>query len=122
MKRLCLIMSLVAFGLAGGCVESTFCLSRGSNLPQGLQKDDEAQRVGRTASRIELWLYTYDPPKLKFFTGPDMVLSREGGEYGNTDDGFTVQFNGIETKFRRVAYPNVIAVEEDSGTASHGGS
>jgi hypothetical protein len=122
MKLLCLVLILLTCGLAGGCVESTFCLSRGSLLPQGLRLDDEAQQIGPTASRVELWFYTYDPPTLKFFWGPDLVLSRQGSDTRCDGEGFFVQFNGVESRFRRVAYPNVVAVEERSdGTTPDGG-
>jgi hypothetical protein len=112
MKILVLITALLT---CGGCVESTFGLSRGSALPLGLRSDEEVQRVATTASRIELWLYSGDPPTLKFFYGHVLVLSRQG-RYTRSDDegvfGMFVSFNGVESKFRRVAFPNVVAVEE----------
>lgn len=122
MKRLWLITEILALAFVGGCVESTFHLSQWSALPHGLRADEAAQRAARTASRIELWLYTYDPPKLKFYAGPDLVLSRTGSSYRNLDRGFSVRFNDVDSLFRHVAYPNVIAVEEHAEGASQWGS
>lgn len=111
MKVLLLITAVLSCGLAGGCVESTFCLSRGSALPQGLGMDDEAQCAATTASRIELLFYAHKPPTLKFFAGPDVMLSREGSDSHRTNSGFSVRFNGVESTFRVVAAPNVVAVQ-----------
>jgi hypothetical protein len=119
MKALLLITTLLA---CGGCVESTFCLSRGSALPQGLRADEEAQRVSTTASRIELWFYTYDPPTLKFFAGADIVLVRHGSDSRTGDGAFSVRFNGVDSTFRRVASPNVVAVDERSDGSSRDSS
>ena len=119
MNPLRLVTILMGCVLIGGCVESTFHLSRASALPRGLQTDDEAQRLARTASHIELWFYTHDPPTLKFFTGRDLVLLRRGSDSRVLDDdAFTVRFNGIDSTFRRVALPNVIAIEADPSPAA----
>ncbi len=100
----------------------TFCMSRGSALPQGLQTDDAAQHVAKTASRIELWFYTYDPPTLKFFEGPDLVLSRQASKSRTLAGGVSVWFAGVESTFQVVALPNVVAVEEGSSGSRRSGS
>ncbi len=116
MRFRCLLLSLVGCALVSGCVESVFHLSRTSPLPKGLLSDEEAQRAATTASDIELWLYTYELPRLKFYRHEDVVLTRDAEEYRNPEASepeavFFVRFNGVESKFRHVAYPNIIAVE-----------
>lgn len=99
-------------------MESTFYLARESPLPKGLRSDEEARRAAATASRVELWFYTYEPPRLKIYLGGESVLTRDADghrdpETGEVDADFLVQFNGIESKFRLVAYPNIVTVEDD---------
>ncbi len=118
MRDYCLLLPLLACTLVGGCLESVFHLSRSSPLPKGLRSDEAAQRAATTASDIELWLYTYDPPRLKFYRDRDVVLVRDAEEYRNPEPHereafFFAQFNGVESKFRRVALPNIVAVEGD---------
>lgn len=117
MRHPWLLPSFLACTLVSGCVESTFHLSRPSSLPHGLRSDEAAQRAAATASDVELWLYTYDPPRLKFYRHGDVVLTRDAEEYRNPepherDAFFFVRFNGVESKFRRVALPNIVAVED----------
>lgn len=112
MRHHCLLLSLLTCTLVGGCVESTFHLAHDSPLPRGLRSDEAAQRAVTTASNIELWFYTYDPPRLKFYRGRDVVLARAADpEPDELAGDFLVRFNGVESKFRHVAYPNIIAVE-----------
>ncbi len=103
------IFGLLACLFAGGCVEATFSLAHGSPLPKGLCDDAQAQRAATTSSRIELWLYTYDPPRLKFYRH-DTVFFTRSGDAGEVGD---ISFNGVPSSLHRVANPNVVTFDGD---------
>lgn len=64
-----------------------------------------------------MWLYTYDPPRLKFYRHDRVVLTREADGYRNPEPHereafFFVRFIGVESEFRRVALPNIVATAD----------
>lgn len=125
MKYHHLVLVVAVFTVLNGCdlTESYWYLARESPLPKGLQSDAQATRAAATASQIELWIYTYHPPVLRFYDGTDEVLKREASGYRSAgpsegDALFFVQFNGVESKFRHVTVTssNVVEVADDPAT------
>jgi hypothetical protein len=102
--------------LFGGCVESSFELTRASPIPAGLKSDPEAVKATATATRIQLWLLL-DKAELRFYEWDDLVLKRLGSGYRNARPGegsnrFFVTFNGVESRFHQVILPSVVIVED----------
>ena len=123
-QRIPLVLLLL---VCGGCgVESQFSLAHQSPLPLGLRDDAKAAHAAATASRIELYYRTYDPPRLLFYRGSDAVLAREGVhvwfKHAGMSDRWFIRFNGLMSEIEHVAAPNVVRFTDPVDVSAAGAS